>query len=550
MKRLMAFMLCMAMCIGLVACAPSNAEQTTTPTTQATTQATTEAPTTAEPEELAVDHFKGTKLTIAVLRKATDTLADYNNKEIIKMVTEATGIETEWIVVDPNVADEKLATLLMSDDQPDIYLGFFSGNDTMLINNAELFYDLSEEGLLDTYAPNIVRDYDSCPVLWAASIMGDGSIRGLVTGGCYGDEPQGGATSTYAINQEWLDKANLPVPSTAEELYTALKYFKEHDMDGDGDPNNEIPMSFCQGFWEADLMMLAAPFGIAGNYTWQAHDHYKNVQNGKVVSTVDTENFRAFIEFFHKLYSEGLLDVEGFSQTKDQYNAKRNAKICGVVHTYTTLLDQGYTPFLYEGIEGVTPMISGLPTRFQGQRGNFAISAESENVEAALWWWNWMSKDAETKNIAAACSDQFVKDEDGNFWVNPEYAANGGVDTIDGLQNYSPVRLPGETARTRPEERTGASLIRYNFLGQYTETNMNQEGFPIMYSSDPAAVEERAFIETELYAYIATFTAEAIAKGIDDAKWEQHLNDLKAYQYYEWLGLYQDMIDEAAARVG
>lgn len=550
MKRLMALMLCLAMCIGLVACAPANVEQTTTPTTQATTQVTTEATAASEPEELAVDHFKGTKLTIAVLRKAADTVGDYSNKEIVKLATEATGIEIEWIVVDNNVADERLATLLMGDDQPDIYLGFFAGNDTMLINNADLFYDLSEEGLLETYAPNVVRDYDSYPVLWTASIMGDGSIRGLVTGSCYGDTPQSGATSTYAINQEWLDKAGLPVPTTADELYTALKYFKEHDMDGDGDPNNEIPMSFCSGFWEADLMMLAAPFGIAGNYTWQAHDHYKNIKNGEVVSTVDTDNYRAFLEFFHKLYSEGLLDVEGFSQTKDQYKAKRDAKICGVIHTYTAMLDQGYTPFLYQGIEGVTPMISGLTTRFMGQRGNFAISAESENVEAALWWWNWLSKDKKTKAIADSSSAWFIEDEDGNLWVNPDYEANGGNTSVDGLGNSCPVKLPGEVPVLRPEERTGATLIRFNFLGQYTENNMNQEGFPIMYSSDPDAVEERAFIETELYAYIASFTAEAIAKGIDDAEWEQHLSDLEKYQYYDWLALWQDLVDEAAARVG
>ena len=53
-----------------------------------------------------------------------------------------------------------------------------------------------------------------------------------------------------------------------------------------------------------------------------------------------------------------------------------------------------------------------------------------------------------------------------------------------------------------------------------------------------------------LFTYIASFTAEAISKGLDDAKWEQHLSDLKAYRYYDWLGLYQDLIDEAAARVG
>ena len=382
-------------------------------------------------------------------------------------------------------------------------------------------------------------------------MFGDGSIRGLITGNLSATGVVG-MSSTWAINKEWLDKANLQVPTTAEELYTALKYFKEHDMDGDGDPNNEIPMSFCSGYSQADVMMMAGPFGIAGNYTWQAKDHYKNIKDGQVVSTMDTANYRAFLEFFHKLYSEGLLDVEGFSQTTDQYTAKRSSKICGVIGTNTAMLDEGYVPFLYEGMEGVTPMLSGYPHRFQGQRNSFAISAESENVEAALWWWNWMSKDRETKLIAYAGSERFTKDDAGNFWINPEFTASGVNPTVTGMQDWGPLRFPGEDAVSRPEDKTaGAGQVREDFLYQYIETeHANQESFPIMYSSDPAADEERGMIETELFTYLASFTAESISNGIDDAKWEQHLSDLKAYRYYDWLGLYQDLVDEAAARVG
>ena len=80
--------------------------------------------------------------------------------------------------------------------------------------------------------------------------------------------------------------------------------------------------------------------------------------------------------------------------------------------------------------------------------------------------------------------------------------------------------------------------------------HVNLESFPIMYSSDPKVDEERGFIESELFTYISSFTADAISNGVDDAKWNQHLNDLKSYQYYDWLNIYQDMVDEAADRLG
>jgi len=552
MKRTIALLLCLVMCIGLVACAPSNTEQTTTPTTQATTPATTEAPTTTEPEELAVDHFKGTKLTIAVSKPNTDTTGDWNTKEIFKLATEATGIEIEWLILDATVAQDKLATFLMSDNPPDIFLGF-SGSEATFLNNPDAFYDLSEEGLLETYAPNVVRDYDAYPDAWTSITYGDGSIRGLLTNSLYSDTKHSGLSATLAINQAWLDKANLPVPSTADELYNTLKYFKEHDMDGDGDPNNEIPMTFMNGHAQGEIMLFAAAFGIAGNYTWQAKDHYKNIKDGKAVATMDTANYRAFLEFFHKLYSEGLLDIEGFSQSKDQFLAKRKTMTVGVFHTLGDFLDEGYTPFIYQGMEGVTPMISGNSYRFYGQRNAFAISAESKNVEAALWWWNWLSKDTATKLIAWTGSEAHIKNADGTFTANPEFAANGGLAAVSGMGNWGPLRTPDDYALIVKDlsTETEKSRVRREFLEQYVDTeHVNMEIFPTMFSSDFAADEERGMIETELFTYLASFTAESISNGIDDAKWEQHLSDLKAYRYYDWLGLYQDLIDEAAARAG
>ena len=35
----------------------------------------------------------------------------------------------------------------------------------------------------------------------------------------------------------------------------------------------------------------------------------------------------------------------------------------------------------------------------------------------------------------------------------------------------------------------------------------------------------------------------AIADGVTDAAWDQYLNDLKSYGYYEWLQWYQDFAD-------
>lgn len=514
--------------------ASSSSESLSSQEKQSVETSTSGAEKETEPKEIAVDHFAGTTLKIVAVKRSGDTCNDWNEKEIFQLAEEATGIHVEWTLIDPTVSSDKIAVMLMGNDQPDVYIGAL--DESILATNLDLFYDLSEEGLLETYAPKVVETYDANEYAWDAITWYDGSIRTLLTGGMGGDDT---FASPLAINTDWLQKIGKDVPTTADELYEVLVAFRDGDMDDDGDTTDEIPLSFCNGFWDGDIMMHANAFGIASNNMDATEDHYKSLKDGKVVSTVDTDNYRAFLEFYHKLYAEGLLDPEGFSQTSDQYKAKRNEKNVGVLLVYSSVLGNSYEPFIYQGMAGVEPQLSGLVGRFMAERTSFAITAESENVEAVLHWWNWMHKDEETISIAWGGSD-FFYEENGEYYIN-ENTPEGYNAAISGIKSHSPAFNTG--GRAGYKERTGSSAIRMQF---YTDNIhlVPTEGFPV-YFGEPADAEERAFIEAELFTYIQTFTADAIVNGVTDASWEQHLEDLKVAQYYDWLQWYQDYVDNA-----
>lgn len=542
-RKVIALMLGLVMTVSTVTGCGNDAEvskNTESQTSETKQSEVVTSETTSESEEIAVDHFAGTTLDIVAVRKTGDTSADFNDKEIIKLVEEATGIHVNWTILDSTTAAEKISVMLMSDDKPDAYLGVVNAN--TLNSNQELFYDLSEEGLLEKWAPNVVADYNSVDGAWDTITWGDGSIRGLLTGTLVAT-PIDWAGSLLAINQEWLDKLGKPVPTTADELYDVLVAFRDNDMDGDGNKTNEIPMSFCSGIAEGDLMLHAYAFGIGGNYTYAPANVYKNIENGKVVSVVDTDNFRAFLEFYHKLAEEGLLDLEGFSQTKDQYLAKRTEKITGVFTTWNTHLDEEYIPFIYQGIEGVEPRLTGLVNRFTGQRSNFLISADSENVEAVLHWWNYMSSSPELKATAFRSSAGFKIDADGKVW---NVATQNQEDVIDALGNLCPALTPADFPALSEENMTAKQIARVDFIEENRDL-LNQEGFPVAYS-DADKEEERAFMEVELFEYIKTFIADSIKNGVTDDSWAKHLEELKTVQYYDWLGWYQDFVDDVASR--
>ena len=57
---------------------------------------------------------------------------------------------------------------------------------------------------------------------------------------------------------------------------------------------------------------------------------------------VDTDEFRSFLEFSHQMVEEGLMDVEAFSQTSEQYlslihiwkyNFKEKSPISASIHS-------------------------------------------------------------------------------------------------------------------------------------------------------------------------------------------------------------------------
>lgn len=484
--------------------------------------------------ELPVDYFAGTELNIAILRKTADESGDPNEKEIFKRAEEATGIHVNFTTVDEGAVADKLGVMLAGSEQPDVYMGLIDAS--TLAGNRELFYNLAEGDLLQTYAPNVCEAYDSVSVAWDAITWSDGSIYSLITGTGVSGTTDGSA-SLLQINQNWLDNLNLEVPTTADELYDVLVAFRDNDADGDGDPNNEIPMTLCAGNWQGAIMMMANAFGIGYGPTWQDFQSYYYLEDGVVHSTIDSDNFRAFLEFFNKLYSEGLLDAECFTQTADQYNAKTAEQIAGVFLNFS--INDNYTPFMYQGIEGVEPSVTGIMGRFTGQRTNFVVSAGTENVEAILHWWNYLSSTTELRRLAGGqvLDVNFSIDDEGNAYL----IENNANSATDGIGNMGPMTTAADVYVNAYDNAAEGVAKRVAFINEHIDWFIKDE-MPTRFASAEAE-EERAFIEIDLYDYISSFIATAISQGVTDASWTQHLSDLESVGYYEWIQWYQDYVD-------
>ena len=241
-KKLVALVLGMAMIVSSMAGCGSKEENTVPSgevkqTTEGSTPASSSTATSEnkEAEKLAVDHFAGTEITVVSQRKASDTSESFNDKLVYKMAEEATGIHVNWIEVEAAAAGERLTVMLAAKDQPDVYLGMMLADG--MVANANMFYDLSEEGLLETYAPDVLAVMEEIKEdigldIYTSLKQTDGSIRGLPTNSA--NSPTSDAQGITVINKAWLDKLGLEIPTTTEELYDVLCAFADNDMNGNG----------------------------------------------------------------------------------------------------------------------------------------------------------------------------------------------------------------------------------------------------------------------------------------------------------------------------
>ncbi|MBR6883936.1 MAG: hypothetical protein IKN06_13340, partial [Bacteroidales bacterium] len=88
---------------------------------------------------------------------------------------------------------------------------------------------------------------------------------------------------------------------------------------------NEIPYDFCEAFFASKIEFLAWMFGQPVTESV----FYNITDEGEVVGAVDTDGYRAFLEYAHQLVEEGLVSIDGFTQTYDQWAANLNSMKVG-----------------------------------------------------------------------------------------------------------------------------------------------------------------------------------------------------------------------------
>ncbi|MCL2834463.1 MAG: extracellular solute-binding protein [Treponema sp.] len=223
-----------------------------------------------------------------------------------------TGITVNFIEIPSQSFNERKNLMLASNDLPDVFISGVSDPDILKYGGSGTLIPL--EGLIDQYGPNLKDLFAKRPDIRRDMVTPDGHMFTLPR---LQELAHRVNPDNWFINNTWLTKLGLALPTTKDELLNVYRAFKDKDPNGNG-KKDEIPFSFMGGTigGQFDIASLFGAFGM-NDVT-----NHVMVNNGKVYFTANSQSFKDACAYFNQMYSEGLIDPEVFTQTNAEYFAK------------------------------------------------------------------------------------------------------------------------------------------------------------------------------------------------------------------------------------
>lgn len=574
MKRILALLLCLAMIVGIMAaCGGDGGDSSSAPSSSKTEESSKADDSSAaedssseagEPSgEVVNDTTPGTELpivttpvtiSIAKERHMLDTTKSYNEKASFKNITEETGLTLEFVELAAGTAGEQVPLLLAGGNMPNVFWALLS--DSQILQNEDQLVAL--EDMLDTYAPNCVKTYNEVTSADWKQIMTtpSGHIYGML--GRYESLFENTGDGIQIINKKWLDAVKKDIPTNLEEYKDVLKAFKDGDPNGNGQAD-EIPYCFSEDMWCASLTNDMGQFGMGhGGATGNNSNTMYTIIDGKVGPAVNTPEYREYLEYYHDLYTEGLIDQEGFSQNTEVFSNKIKNNQVGTYYSWTALeyltdeqeKDWVVLPTM-KAHEDTVPVANGEVDRSTIQKNKWVITNTCDHPEAALRLWDYLARDVESKMTVAMGEKGILwdeyEDQPGVYYfvvpenTTPEFTFEHMKYTY-GTVNDPPLMTIAETPKN-DDEISPAAALRDNMVKEVNKDFVAKENqLPQLYVT-PEATDERSFIETDLFSEVKKFRAQAVMEGFSDADWDAYVKRLEDLRYNDYLQWYQDYMD-------
>lgn len=517
MKRITTLFLALLMCLSVPALADVHGN--------------IEFPLTEEPVEL------------TVWTEQLASVENFDTNYMTQWYEEMTNVHINWITVPTAERKTKLNLSLASGDYPDIYGGDFDAVE-MSQYGGSVFIPLND--LLDAgYMPNTQQWFEDMPELKEALTAPDGNLYGFPRAALTYNIR---VTKRAYVNADWLDQyteaTGNAAPETTEAFKEMLIYFRDNDMNGNGDTTDEVPLMGSNSAWEGNpLYYLMSAFIHPGN------GNHMLATDGVVTYQAAQDGWREGLKYMNELYTEGLLAAETYIQDATQYMALVSSGVVGVatgawqgVFTDNTVVP--YTDYAVllplEGPDGlrmtVTDSINGICS--MGFKGAITVACEHPEI-AAQWLDFWLSTEGTTTiqkgfegvtyeivdEVAISGAPQSMK------MLVDSAVANTGAQNLMWKNKTVPERVTPEIYYGVAYVEGSSDVELYEGAKAYMPFE-SWTGFPLIAWASDASMQTEVI---ELTALINDYVNQSVAEFVmggrdidDDAQWQEYLDELDA----------------------
>lgn len=462
--------------------------------------------------------------------------------EMWKIMEEETNvhIEIQEQIPSTDYAD-KVNLMVQSGSIPDIFTNSI-GEITSKYYNSGLFTPLDD--LIAQWSPSYTEILSDSKI--RANVMAvDGHIYATPF---YEIAPWLDVTNELFVNTQWLNAVGMEMPTTLDEFYNVLVAFRDNDPNGNG-LQDELPMVLRMKRGDNMLLPFFANFGLP------IDQNYAMMDGETYVYGPQRDEFREGLEYFNKLYSEGLLDPESLTQGIAEMQAKGSGTD-QLMGSFVAFWGDDYcTSEGTMAFDSVPPLKQEDGTQMWLANPNFpttggmSISSKCENKEAAMRWADYINQTpyhAYSVNYGPESLGVFTT-QDGKVFLNSDKAPEGITFeewtrkvTIRDMVPYCILPegvLEARVVDPSPERKLGYNAKYEPYLVDVM-TNAHTENF-----ENEDEKQEATTIYTDLMTITENFVAESIMNGITDESWNNFQETLKTAKIDRYLELRQKSLD-------
>jgi putative aldouronate transport system substrate-binding protein len=465
----------------------------------------------------------------------------FEDRLVWKEYAKMSNIKVNFQYIPFGSLTEKRNLALANGDYPDaMYSARVPASDLMKYGSQGVFVKLND--YIDSHAPNLKKLMDKYPDLRKALTMPDGNIYSFPS--FYSPEflPMLIGTPLW-VKKDWLDKLNMKEPQTTEEFYNFLKAAKKTDLNGNGQAD-EIPYS---GTGIGPLIdQIKGAWGV-GNRGLGHKFVDVDPKTNELRFFRLTQNYKELLQYVNKLYAEGLIDKDIFTQNGNALYAKGAKNVLA-----TTINPNPKTQFNGDGYFGLGalkgPNGDQLYTHIKVPMvwpGAFVITNKNKNIEATVRW-----------------MDHFYSDEGAQFYfmgvegTSYTKTADGKLEFVDEIKK-NPGGLTMDQALTKYVTWMGGSYPGYVQEKYFKGSETLPESVEAGKKAQPYALKELWYnfnftdAETEymttrgsdIHTYIGEMESKFITGAASFDEWDKYVTTVKNMGVDQYMKTYKTAYD-------